>query len=254
MRRTMPRALLVLLVVGIAAPAEADAKPRRAAKVRKLKRDRQIAVQERRDDRDRDLGQSVGRPAAGRLNDATQLRLGDGAHIRRPWRAFGTRTAVHHTQRVIEETLELIPPTHVLGIGDMSAERGGPVSDHHSHQSGRDLDVGLFYKRRPSGYPSGFIAGTEENLDAEAMWTLISKFAATANRDGGVQIIYLDYDVQGIVYRWAREHGVSDAKLERIFQYPNGRDEYGTIVRHYRNHANHLHVRFKCANADVACR
>ena len=68
-----------------------------------------------------------------------------------------------------------------------------------------------------------------------------------------MQVIYLDYDVQGILYRWAKKKGISDKRLDRIFQYPHGRGHRGSILRHYRNHANHLHVRFRCASNDKLC-
>jgi len=202
--------------------------------------------------RTRDLAQSFGLPWHGPLSHPSRLRLGDGAYIRRPYRAYGTRTTVDFTRRAIEETIELHPKVHVLAVGDLSAEHGGAVSDHHSHQSGRDVDLGLWYKHKPPGYPNAFVDGTEANLDKPAMWTLISKLASTARKDGGVEVIFLDYDVQGVIYRWAKKHGVSDNKLDRIFQYPNGRSAAG-IVRHYRNHAHHLHVRFKCAKAETRC-
>lgn len=217
----------------------------------------QIAVREddapRRHKRDA-TPQSVGASWAGRLQHPSQLKLGDAAHIRRPYRAFGTRTTVEFTRRAIQETAKQFPKAHPLAIGDLSAQNGGPISDHHSHQSGRDVDIGLYYRKQPQGYPSGFVTGTEANLDRAAMWTLVSKLANTASKDGGVQIIFLDYDVQGILYRWAKDHGVSDQKLERIFQYPHGRDAGAGIIRHYRNHANHVHVRFKCSSADTGCR
>ncbi len=196
--------------------------------------------------------QSFGLPWNGYLEHPTKLKLGRGAKIRRPWRAFGTRTTVDWTRRVIKETLAVHRPAHPLAIGDISAEHGGRVSNHHSHQSGRDIDLGLFYKKKPRGYPNVFINGTEKNLDARAMWTMLRKFAYTAKKDGGVEVIFLDYDVQGIIYRWARKHGVSKKRLEKVFQYPRGRSA-SAIVHHYRNHANHIHVRFKCAKADTKC-
>ncbi|MEO8702345.1 MAG: penicillin-insensitive murein endopeptidase [Kofleriaceae bacterium] len=264
MLRTLVVILLGLLVA--APPAEARSKRTKQKTKQRPKsasKDRQFATRsadtddgadtDDDDDAPRKRGQSFGLPWAGKLENGTRLRLGEGAHIRRPYRAFGTRTAVELIRRAINETIELYPRAHVLAVGDMSAEHGGQISDHHSHQSGRDIDLGLWYKHKPPGYPDAFISGTDENLDTPAMWTLISKLATTANKDGGVQIIYLDHEVQGVIYRWAKRHGVSDAKLERIFQYAHGRGAAAGIVRHYRNHANHIHVRFKCSASETSC-
>ncbi len=197
-------------------------------------------------------GQSIGAPWAGRLQDATRLHLGDGAYIRRPHRAFGTRTTVEHIRRAVLETLASHPDAHALAIGDLSAERGGWISEHSSHRSGRDVDLGLFYKHPPDGYPASFVRATDENLDRAATWTLLVNLLATHGEDGGVQMIFLDYDVQGLLYRWAQANGVKERVLAPIFQYPNGRWSDG-IVRHEPHHADHLHVRFRCAKADTAC-
>ena len=197
-------------------------------------------------------GQSVGAPWEGRLQHATELPAGEGYFIRRPWRAYGTRTTVELVELVISQIREQFPDMHVLAIGDISAEHGGAITEHHSHQAGRDADIGLIYTEQPAHYPEAFVTATEDNLDPAATFALISDFAATANRDGGVQVMFLDYDVQGIVYAWAKDHDVDDAVLEKLFQYPR-RDATDALVRHEPNHANHLHVRFKCPRGDSAC-
>ena len=185
-------------------------------------------------------GQSFGQPWDGHLENATRLRFADGVFIRRPQRAFGTRTTVDHLRRAINDTLELFPRAHTLAMGDLSAREGGWLSEHHSHQTGRDADVGLFYKHKPEGYPAAFVHADEDNLDPGKTWALIKNLIRTADEDGGVQLIFLD-------------HHVSKRRLDRIFQYPHGLGAGAGIVRHEPNHDNHMHVRFKCAAADVEC-
>jgi len=198
-------------------------------------------------------GQSVGAPWAGRLQHATALPPGDGYFIRRPQRAYGTETTIELTERAISETLDAFPDEHVLAIGYISAPSGGTITQHRSHQSGRDIDVGLFYREQPTGYPASFIHADEDNLDCAATFKLLESFLATSDDDGGVQMIFLDFDVQGILYDWALDHGISERRLERIFQYPHGRGSSEGIVRHEPNHDNHMHVRFKCPEADTSC-
>ena len=199
-------------------------------------------------------GQSNGAPWSGSLHDAAELPAGEGYTIRRPSRAFGTRTAVDLITRVVTKVREEFPDEHVLAIGDLSAEHGGPITQHHSHQSGRDVDLGLFYDEQPANYPADFVRATADNLDREATYALIAGFAETAREDGGAQIIFLDYDVQGLIYDWAKDHGVAEDRLARIFQFPHGRDSGAGLVRHYPGHDNHIHVRFKCPDADTSCR
>ena len=198
-------------------------------------------------------GQSVGEPWAGRLQHATQLPPGDGYFLRRPARAFGTETTVALIERAIGETLDEFPDEHVLAIGDLSAETGGSITQHRSHQSGRDVDVGLFYLEQPAGYPNNFVHANEDNLDCAATFKLLDRFLATADDDGGVQVIFLDFDVQGLLYHWAKDHDISEHRLDRIFQYPHGRGSSEGVVRHEPNHDNHMHVRFRCQGDDDAC-
>jgi Penicillin-insensitive murein endopeptidase len=198
-------------------------------------------------------GQSIGAPWAGRLQHPTLLPPGDGYVIRRPQRAFGTETTVELIERAVGETLDAFPDEHVLAIGDISAESGGLITQHRSHQSGRDVDVGLFYNEQPADYPANFVHASEDNLDCAATFKLLESFLATTDEDGGVLMIFLDFNVQGILYAWAQDHGVSERRLARIFQYPHGRGSSEGLVRHEPNHDNHMHVRFKCPAEDTAC-
>jgi len=194
-------------------------------------------------------GQSIGAPWAGHLRNPAELAPGHGYVIRRPWRAFGTRTTVDLVHHAIVDIRDRFPNVHVLAIGDLSQRTGGEISQHHSHQSGRDADIGLFYNEKPRGYPENFVRATEDNLDCAATYALLDNFVATKH----VQMIFLDYDVQGILYRWALDHGVSEAHLDRLFQYPHGRGSGDGIVRHWPNHDNHMHVRFGCQDQDDSC-
>jgi hypothetical protein len=198
-------------------------------------------------------GQSLGQPWQGKLHDASQLPDGEGYVIRRPWRSFGTRTTVDFIHAAVTDLHEQFPEAHAIAIGDISQEDGGQITQHRSHQSGRDVDIGLVYKTKPASYPEDFVTATAENLDCEATYALVNEFAETAREDGGVQVIFLDYNVQGLLYRWAKEHGEDESILEHLFQYPD-RNNGSALVRHVANHDNHIHVRFKCPVSDSSCR
>jgi len=257
------RALIVVVGLLVISGSTAEARKRpRAAKHERAKKQARIAISkpdpddhaDRADRADRPRGQSIGAPWSGRLRDASKLPDAKRYHLRRPHRTFGTRTTVEHTRRAIVDTLEQFPKIHDLAVGDISAPRGGWISEHHSHQSGRDVDLGLFYKERPRGYPDAFVQASARTLHMAATWALIANLASTQSRDGGVHMMFLDFDLQGVIYKWALKNGVSRARLERVFQYPHGRGAAAGLVRHEPGHADHLHVRFRCANADRACR
>ena len=252
MRRSLVVALS-LLAFTTAADAKGHKRPAKHATHTK-KSKRQARARERIVIHGPIKGQSVGAPWSGILRDAAELPDGDGYVIRRPWRRFGTRTTVDFIERVVSDVRDQFPDEHILAIGDISAEHGGQITEHHSHQSGRDVDIGLFYKQKPAAYPQSFVPATAENLDCAATYALVAGFASTANEPGGAQVIFLDYDVQRMLYEWAKEHDVDEDTLDKTFQYPHGRGSSNGIVHHEPNHDNHIHVRFKCPRADSACR
>lgn len=198
-------------------------------------------------------GQSVGKPWAGKLRNGVKLPSGNGYLIRRPARAFATAHVIAHVRQAIRTVRADHRGLHTLAIGDLSQKRGGAITEHRSHQSGRDLDIGFFYKRKPAGYPESFASATERNLDKAATWDLLVAFARTADDAGGVQAIFVDYDVQGMLYEWALERGVDEGYLDRLFQYPDGKGGGAGLVRHEPHHDDHFHVRFKCPPGDGGC-
>ena len=199
-------------------------------------------------------GQSLGAPWHGALRDAERLPDHDGYFIRRPWRAFGTTTTVAFVERILLDIVDRFPDIHAIAIGDLSAERGGRISEHSSHQSGRDIDIGLIFTQRPAGYPESFVNGDADNLDIEATFVLVEEFARTASEPGGVHMIFLDFEVQGLLYHWALENGETEEYLAKLFQFPHGNGQAVGLVRHEPYHADHLHVRFRCPPTDSACR
>jgi len=187
---------------------------------------------------------SIGAPWSGHLQAPARLKEGKRYHLRRPWRTYGTRTTVELVRQAIVDTLEDFPKAHVLAVGDLSQESGGWITEHASHQSGRDVDIGLFYKKQPKGYPAAFVAATKATLDAAATFRLISKLAASRGDDGGVQFIFLDQRLQNVVLAWAEKAGVSEKRIASVV----------AVVRHIPHHNDHLHVRFKCRERDSSCR
>lgn len=231
--------LAVVAVCTVLSAAPSEAKSKRTGKRVALATTSKSSTAEKAK-RDR----SIGAPWSGRLQAPARLRGGDGYHIRRPPRTYATRTTVAFVKRAIADTFDVFPKAHVLAIGDLSQESGGWISEHASHQSGRDVDVGLFYKKRPAGYPARFVRATSATLDAGATWKLVSSFARTQDEDGGAQFIFLDRRLQNLIYTWAEKHGVSAKRIRQVQR----------VLRHEPNHADHIHVRFKCRTRDNACR
>lgn len=173
-----------------------------------------------------------------------QLPSGDGYVIRRPTLAYGATHVVDHLRHVIAEVRALYPDVHTLAIGDLSAEHGGKLAAHRSHQTGLDVDIGFYFTQVPLGYPDRF-APAGDTLDLQATWALLTAFARTTDLDDGVAMMFLDYALQKRLYTWAHERGTPEPDLELLFQYPRGKDSQAGLIRHWPNHADHVHVRFK---------
>jgi murein endopeptidase len=233
------RALIVLLGLAGVAEAKSHKHPRAASRSVKAAKHRAVAAAIPHERSRRNV------PWQGHLDNAAQFPEGEGYVIRRPGRSFGTPRTVELVQQVVEATIQEFPDRHVLGIGDFSAEHGGRITEHASHQTGHDVDIGLYYTEKPSSYPESFISATEDNLDCEATFELVDKFFETNDEPGGASMIFLDFRVQGLLYAWAKEHGVAEKHLDRMFQFPHGRGSGDGFVRHWPNHDNHIHVRFR---------
>jgi LysM repeat protein len=199
-------------------------------------------------------GQSIGRPQRGSLTNGVQLPRSAQYYRRRPEWAYGAQHVVDHTLSVIAEVNRAHPKVHRLAIGDISSPKGGILPGHGSHQSGRDIDLGLYYLATPAKYPDEFVSVDHAKLDAAATWTLVEALWEASRLPGGPELVFLDYDVQGALYKHARKLGVSKSTLKKIFQYPDGKWAQGRLVQHVAKHDDHIHVRFECPPRDEKCR
>lgn len=179
-------------------------------------------------------------PQKGKLVHARKLPQNDAYYIKRPHNAYGTPHTVKMIGQVVARYEKRAKGGPLLRMGDISRKGGGPLQGHRSHQEGKDFDIGLVLKGKLADRMH-FSGATKHNVDLRRTWILIEEFIAT----GEVRVIYLDYEVQKWLYEWAKDNGVSEKKLDEYFQYPRGIGRRHGIIRHWKGHKNHLHVRFK---------
>ncbi len=200
-------------------------------------------------------GQSVGSPQRGKLVEPERLPQSKKYYRRRLPRTYAAAHVIDQVTAAIDAVSAEHPKTSRLAIGDLSDADGGRLSGHNSHQSGRDVDLGLYFIGRPDGYPKEFVAASKGKLDVAAMWTLIDTLHQQSKKPGGPTKIFLDYRIQKQIYQYARKHEkVSAARLKKIFSYPDGHWAKGRLVQHIRNHHDHVHVRYGCPPKDKRCR
>lgn len=197
--------------------------------------------------------QAVGLPQRGRLVDGEQFKDVAGTFLRRPQLAWGTNETVRAMKAAIAEVRKKHPKVHDLVIGDFSRKEGGFLAPHKSHQSGLDVDLGFYFKGQPKDGPKAFLDATRVALDLDATWTLITALAGPSEAASNVEYMFIGYPVQKKLYDYAKDKGVPEAKLDWLFQYPRGSRAMRGLIRHEPGHTNHIHIRYKCPNGDVAC-
>lgn len=174
------------------------------------------------------------------MADAVQLAAGPGYVVKRPSLAWGTPRTVQALRQALRDFRRMHPDAPEVHVGDLSKREGGPLPPHVSHQSGRDIDVG-YVLEGAMAHRTRFITATRRNLDAQRSFDLLRAFLDT----GEVAYVFMNYEQQAMIYEHAQSRGVPASELEEIFQYPRGRGAMHGIVRHWKGHDDHFHVRMR---------
>ncbi len=160
-------------------------------------------------------------------------------------RGFGSSSLVDLIQMVAEGLSIAYPVGERLQVGDLSAEGGGKITRHSSHQNGLDVDLRYFAKDHREQDPQG-VEGFDEafvyqgkvtrNFDLERNWALLSSLALS----GKVQRIFVD---EAIKRKYC---------AQKRYQTPEGRETLRRL-RPYPHHADHLHARLYCPSGQTQC-
>jgi murein endopeptidase len=210
-----------------------------AALLRLLQDDEEVAVA--------DQSRSHGSAHAGTLAGAVRLPSHIGYAVREPSRAWGTSRAIDWLVEAFDFVVSTDPGAPRVRVHDLSLRYGGPMRGHKSHQSGRDVDI-TYYQRSCQAECIGRPVSASE-LDAGRQWRLLRYWL----EHGQAEFIFVDYALQRPLYEQAKSAGATPRQLADWFQYPRGPDFRAGVIRHVPNHANHVHVRFRCAAQDRAC-
>ncbi len=176
---------------------------------------------------------SIGTPDAGLLVNPVPFPEGPYWAVRDPTEAWATQETIDSVVTAIEAVHARYPGAPRLVIGDISHPGGGRLNRHRSHQAGRDVDIGFYYKR---GELASFATARQRDLDLPRTWALVRALVTETD----VERIFVDRSLISVLYKHALGEGEDRAWLDDVF----GRSGVKGIVQHERRHKDHLHVRF----------
>ena len=177
---------------------------------------------------------SFGLPNRGMQWNALSLEAIPGIEIVEEARSYGQAETILGIYQAVSRVNLNDPPSHDLKIGHISSRYGGYLSPHRSHQNGRDVDVGFYYR----GEGAWYIPATRKNLDVEHTWLLLLGFLEQEE----VEFVFLDRSVQFLLENYAKEIGYDETRLHEWFHGPQG--WRSAKVRHVYGHRTHMHIRF----------
>lgn len=200
---------------------------------------------------------------AGHPNDGFQLRAkrlvsSPQLFVRKSSRdrSYGYPSLVLMLHRSAKDVAKAVVGSVML-VGDLSIKGGGPLSGHHSHQSGRDADVGFYVKdqRERPVRSTEFVAfdgdgaakdGAAVRFDDHRNWLLVESWVK--DRRAGLAHVFVSDPLRARLLRYAREH-------PRFAPYA---DKAAVLLEQPENgepHDDHFHVRISCpADLVEICR
>jgi murein endopeptidase len=173
---------------------------------------------------------SVGFTESGSQLNAVQFpREGGNWLVVNPDEAWGARETIESLMAAARQVDARLPGGPPLRVNDISKKDGGWLRPHRSHQSGRDVDLGLFYPEHAK-----CSRAREKCMDVARNWALVRALVTT----GDVQMLLVDKRIQAALYEHALSIGEDKAWLDSLFHGPE------PLLKHARRHRDHFHVRY----------
>ncbi len=187
---------------------------------------------------------SIGLPNSGRLINAVKLPENPFWQRVSPATGWATQETVDDLTRALAKVHQQFPDSPALFVGDISAEHGGYLSPHLSHQSGRDVDISFFYSKDAGWYRRA----DADNFDAARTWAFVRALITETD----VRFILIDRSLHPLLRDYAQRIGEDAAWLDAVFRGTGV--ARGAIIRHAPGHTTHLHIRFDVPIAQETAR
>jgi LysM repeat protein len=175
---------------------------------------------------------SVGFTDAGRVLNSEPFPCDGPWTVVTPANAWGTTETIEYLKAAFENVNRQFPDAYTR-LNHISKREGGYLRPHRSHQSGRDVDLGFFY--RGGGVPGPKMKKRETIMDLARNWALVKSVVTLTD----VQMILVDHRVQAVLYEYALSIGEDREWLDSLFH-----AGANSLIKHARSHRDHFHVRF----------
>ena len=175
---------------------------------------------------------SVGFADNGRLINGVKMPADEAWILERPSLAYGTKEAVDALVNAFRAVRRQYPQSAPARLSHIGNQDGGYLRPHHSHQSGRDADIGFFYK---TDRVPGRGVRRDRLMDPARNWSLLKALITESD----VQVILVDKGIQKVLRDYALASGEDPDFVGRVFA--RGRQ---ALIQHAKHHKDHFHVRF----------
>ena len=174
---------------------------------------------------------SIGFVEQGRLINGVQFPAAKEWRVVSPNETWGTQETVDFVMEAIYQVNTRYPAAPPLNVNQFSAREGGYLRPHKSHQNGRDVDLGFYYRNNQ------YVRAREREkyIDPALNWELVKALVTRTD----VQYILVDRRIQKVLYDFALKSGEDKGWLDSLFN-----AGAASIVRHVKRHRDHFHVRF----------
>jgi len=204
------------------------------------------------------FGRSVGSPTEGHLLGGTHLEEAQYLRVVPGYVGGDVRWGLEPLVMMIDRAARQVRrqfPDAVTSVGHLSREGGGEIDRHHSHESGRDADIGFFI-RSVNGrelLPNRFVQfrgdGTAASwpgayFDDAKNWLLVS--ALLGDPAAHVTHLFVAAPLRARLLAYAERMGVPASlrmRAAEVLQQPHGALP----------HDDHFHVRIGCPSRMTAC-
>lgn len=196
---------------------------------------------------------SVGSPNEGKLVGGEKLQPSKCLRI------IGSNTwGLPELTGLIERSCAKVQKNHEgtrLTVGDLSRKGGGDIGGHHSHESGRDVDLGFYLvdaKGNPKFAPRFAVIDEEgrakgvpgARFDDAANWELVA--ALVNDSEASVLQLFVANPIRTRLLAYAAKIGASQKT----------RDRAASVMLQPKKalpHDNHFHVRIACPKSSKEC-